>query len=158
MSDNTRIDDLIIKGIDRVEDKVEKVQDKVGSIDGEVRSLNTKFGQHEEMFKAHLETDQRMYEEFARMNSTLQENTESLKEHMRRTSVVEDSHREQHIALQAQHDALMKIDGRLKIFEDDKLKKMAVREYIAERWKLWLMYLGAFSTLIGIISKLTGII
>lgn len=158
MSDQNRIDDLIIKGIDRVEDKVEKIQDKVSSINGEVKDLNSKFGQHEELFRAHLETDQKMYEEFAVMNKTLIENTQSLKEHMKRTAVLEESHREQHKALKEQHKALMEISDRVKIFEDDKLKKQAVKEYIADRWKIWLMYLGAFSTVVGIISKLTGLI
>lgn len=148
--DKSRIDDLIIKGIDRVHDKMDKVDDKVNhlsektaNIETDVHELSSQFESHEHMFKEHLETDKKMYEEFAKMNDILRDNTESLKEHMRRTSLAEQ--------------AILKIDQRLSPIEQERLKKEAVREYLIGRWKRWLMYLGAISTALGIIGKLTGI-
>ena len=151
MSDDNRIDDLIIKGIDRVEDKVEKVKDQVTNVSSELTSLNAKFGTHEELFKAHLETDQKMYEEFSKMNTVLGENTQSLKEHMMQTNLVRE-------ATESVKNALVKIDGRLTPIEEERLKKAAVKDYIKERWKMWLICLGAVATLLGIISKLSGIL
>ena len=165
MSDEQRrIDDLIIKGIDRVEDKVEKVEDKVGElrdktgkIETDLHDLSSQFRSHEELFKAHLETDQKMYEEFSKMNEILRENTDSLKEHMAQTELVREEVKSARQMADNLKDALLKVDERLKPIEEEKLKKEAVKEYIAARWKKWLMILGAISTTLGIIGKLTGI-
>jgi chromosome segregation ATPase len=144
MSDNrSRIDNLIIKGIDKVEEKVGKVEEKVNDVELDLKELNSKFANHEEFFQRHLEADEKMYQEFAKMNDILRENTDSLKEHMRRTSLLEDS--------------LLKMNDRFIPIEDEYIKKKAIQDFIRCNKKKFIVYLGIVSTIIGIIVGITRI-
>ena len=142
---NDRIDEILIKGLDKVDEKCDDIKD-------EVRDLTSHFTVHESAFKKHLETDEKMYDELHRMNNILQDNTDSLKEHMHRTEVLEQSQ-------SIQNDALLKIDSRLQVFEENEMKKQAVKEYMKETSKRWGKILGLIATLLGIAAtaaKLAG--
>jgi L-lactate utilization protein LutB len=146
MSDD-RVDEILIRGLDKVDRKCDDIKDNVNS-------LNTKFATHEEQFRKHLETDERMYQELHRMNDILQSNTESLKEHMHRTELVEDTQ-------SVQNQALLKIDSRLQVFEQERIKKEAVKEYMKESAKKWAMKISIAGTIVGIlvgIAKLAGLL
>lgn len=153
--DSSRIDDLIMKGIDKVEEKVDKVGSKVETVESDLKDLNSQFRTHEEMFKKHLETDEKMYQEFAKMNNTLRDNTESLIEHMAQTKLVRQEVR---LARDMANDlkvAVEKIDGRLQPIEEDRIKKEAVKEFMKERAKKWSIYVGILGTIIGIIYTIS---
>jgi predicted nucleic acid-binding Zn-ribbon protein len=142
--DRSRIDNLITNGIDKVEQKVSKVEDKVNDVELDLKELNSKFGSHEDFFQRHLEADERMYQEFTKMNSILRENTDSLREHMRRTSMLEES--------------LLKINNRLTPIEDEHMRKKAIQNYMKDNKKRFIVYLGIASTIIGIIVGVTRLI
>lgn len=144
MSDD-RVDEILIRGLDKVDRKCDDIKDDVGE-------LTRRFETHETAFEQHLEQDKKMYEELHRMNDILQANTDSLKEHMVRTANVENTQ-------SVQNEALIKIDGRLQVIEEKEMKKEAVKEYLASKTKKWGIRLGLVSTVLGIIytvAKLAG--
>lgn len=144
MSDD-RVDDILIRGLDKVDRKCDEIKD-------DVDDLTRHFEKHEAAFERHQETDEKMYQELHRMNNILQENTESLREHMHRTENVENTQ-------SVQNEALMKIDDRLQVIEEKDMKKEAVKEFIAGSVKKWAVRLGLVSTALGIvatIAKLAG--
>jgi len=69
--------------LDRIENKIQDVADTINKIDKEVALQKAAFDDH-------IKQDERMYEEFKRMNDILQQNTDSLKEHMHRTELLEN--------------------------------------------------------------------
>ena len=144
MSDD-RIDEILINGLDKVDKKCEDIKD-------EVKDLTSHFIVHESAFKKHLETDEKMYDELHRMNNILQSNTESLQEHMYRTANVEETQ-------SVQNQALLKIDSRLKVFEENDIKKQAVKEFLKDTTKKWSIRIGIAGGIIGLLSgiaKLAG--
>lgn len=145
MSDD-RIDEILIRGLDKVDKKCDDIKD-------DVHELTRHFEKHEAAFVQHLETDEKMYGELHRMNDILQENTNSLNQHMHRTELLEESQN-------VQNNALLKIDDRLQVFENQQMKKEAVKEHLTAVTKKWTIRLGIISTVIGIltgIAKLTGL-
>ena len=65
-----------------LEQKLGYIQDKVDEVSSTVHKIDKDLAIHKSTFDDHLKQDERMYEEFKRMNDILQQNTESLKEHM----------------------------------------------------------------------------
>jgi DNA repair exonuclease SbcCD ATPase subunit len=68
--------------VDYIHDKLDEIADACQSIDKEVSLQKAAFDEH-------IKQDEKMYEEFKRMNDILQQNTDSLKEHMHRTDLLE---------------------------------------------------------------------
>lgn len=69
--------------IDYIQERLDKVVDKVHDISASVDTLTMSL-------ESHTKQDERMYDELKRSNDILAENTESLKDHMRRTQLLED--------------------------------------------------------------------
>ena len=126
------IDDVLNK-IDTVDSKVDQVTITIHKIDKEVALQKLTFDEH-------IKQDEKMYEEFRRMNDILQQNTQSLKEHMHRTELLEE--------------LVTKIDTRLSPFEIDKIQKEAVNQYRNEKLKKYGKVLGLIATAIGILAAL----
>ena len=132
--------------IDQIHDQIEDISDTVYKIDKEVAL-------HKAAFDDHLVQDEKMYEEFRRMNDILQQNTDSLKEHMRRTETAE----KQLILLS---DIVAKIDMRLAPIEKSRIENDAVAKYRAiNNGKLirWTKIIGAITAIIGAIIALKHI-
>lgn len=142
MSDD-RIDQLLISGLDKVDRKCDDIKD-------DVNELSRHFEKHEAAFVKHMETDEKMYEELHRMNNILQDNTDSLKEHMLRTANVENTQ-------SIQNEALLKIDDRLSAIEEQEIKKQAVKEFMKENAKKWSIRIGIAAGIVGIIATIIGI-
>lgn len=103
------------KKIDYIQDKLDSVADTCAKIDKEVAL-------QKQAFDDHLVQDERMYEEFKRMNNILQDNTNSLKEHMHRSDLLED--------------LVTKMDARFSPIQIEYERKEAVREYLVSKGKL----------------------
>ncbi len=96
--------------------KVDYIQDKVDEVASIVHKIDKEQALQKATFEDHLTQDERMYQEFMRMNNILQENTASLREHMLRTDMLET--------------LVMKVDARLAPIEIDRIKKDAVKAWL----------------------------
>jgi hypothetical protein len=94
------------------DDKVSWIRDKVEEVADTCHNIDKEVALQKAAFDDHLIQDERMFQEFKRMNDILQQNTNSLKEHMHRTDMLES--------------LAMKIDARLAPIEIDRIKKAAV--------------------------------
>jgi methyl-accepting chemotaxis protein len=126
--------------LNKIDSKLDEVSDAVYKIDKEVALQKAAFDEH-------IKQDEKMYEEFKRMNDILSANTESLKEHMQRTAIAEQR---QHIL----EDLVKSIDSRLSPFEQNKLEEEAVRKYRNEKLKKIAKILGIIATLVAIVAGL----
>jgi hypothetical protein len=122
--------------LNSIQDRVDEVYDTVHRIDKEV-ALNRS------AFDDHMAQDKLIYEEFKRMNDLLQQNTESLREHMRRTDMLED--------------IVQKMDARFTPIELEHVERQFVQKYKEERKKkikdimvFWTKIAGGLSAAIAI--------
>lgn len=129
MSDEKKNDNYIRANISEIKRDVEKLNEQASNIDKNLIAYKVAFDQH-------LEQDERMYQEFKRMNDLLFENTMSLKEHMHRTSLLEQT--------------MLKMDERLAPIEVERIKKQAVGAFIKEKVYLSGKVLAAITAAIGL--------
>lgn len=96
MSDRDRIDDMLMKGIDKVESKLDKIVDKIDALEISAAKDKAEHKTHENVSELmssslhnHIKRDDEVQEQIDDklqvLSETLHDNTESLKEHMRRT-------------------------------------------------------------------------
>lgn len=126
--------------LNKIDSKLDEVSDAVYKIDKEVALQKAAFDEH-------IKQDEKMYDEFKRMNDILSANTESLKEHMQRTAIAEKRQ-------QILEDLVKSIDTRLSPFEQHKLEEEAVKKYRNEKLKKIGKILGIIATLIAIVAGL----
>lgn len=108
--------------------KIDYIQSKVDSVSELVINIDKDMAIQKAALEAHTKQDEKMYDEFRRMNDILQENTLSLKEHMGRTAILEE--------------IAKKMDDRLNNVEVDRIQKAAVRDWVMSRLK-FIAKLGA---------------
>lgn len=121
------IDEMLSK----IDTKLDEVSDAVHKVDKEVALQKAAFDDH-------LKQDEKMYEEFRRMNDILQQNTESLKEHMHRTELLED--------------LVQKMDLRLAPIEREKIEKEAIQKYRKEKLIQIAKVAGAITAVLGALA------
>ncbi len=101
-----------------IKDDIKELKSAVDGIESQVNQLDKALAQYQITREHHQQQDERMYEELKRMNDILLSNTESLKQHMRRTELLEA--------------AVMKMNDRISPLELENIKKAAVRSWIKE--------------------------
>lgn len=129
--------EYLSKHLDKLEKTIEKVDEKCDHIDKSVAL----FGQQ---FEEHMKQDELMYSEFKRMVDILQDNTNDIKYHIARTDELQN--------------LVTSINARLTPFEQEKLKKEAVREFLMERSMWWgkrVTIIGSILTLIYYVLRIT---
>lgn len=119
--------------LNKIDEKLDGVSDAIYKVDKEVALQKAAFDEH-------IKQDEKMYEEFKRMNDILQQNTNSLKEHMHRTNLLED--------------IVQKMDDRLSPIVQERLEEEAIKKYRNAKLKKWGKILGIIATIIGIIAGL----
>jgi DNA-directed RNA polymerase sigma subunit (sigma70/sigma32) len=102
------------KKLDYIQERVDTVVDRVADLSKSIEALKTSF-------EHHVGQDEKMYEELVRLNDTLDHNTASLKEHMRRTDLLEDY--------------VKGVDARFSPLEMELLRKKAVGSWISQHMK-----------------------
>lgn len=117
------------ENLSQIRSKLDDISDTCSKIDKELALQKA-------AFDAHLAQDERMYEEFKRMNNILAENTDSLKEHMRRTSMLEE--------------VILNINGRLGPIEVEHIQKQAVSAYVNSMLRFIGKAAGAMTALFGL--------
>jgi hypothetical protein len=121
-----------------LDDKIDYIKDRVEDVAASIHSVDKELAAQKASFNDHIKQDAMMFEEFKRMNNILQENTNSLKEHMQRTDMLED--------------LVRSIDARLSPFEQYKIESEAIKKYRSEKLKKIGMILGIIATIIVIIT------
>lgn len=130
-----------------LDDKVTYIQEKIEEVSDMVYKIDKEVALQKAAFDDHLDQDEKMYEEFKRMNDILQVNTESLKEHMHRTEVAEKQ-------LEILSDLVYKIDNRLSPIEKEKLQEDAVKHYRNQKIVEIAKILGLITAVIGVITAI----
>jgi DNA repair exonuclease SbcCD ATPase subunit len=118
--------------LNKIDTKLDEMSDVIHKVDKDVAL-------HKAAFEDHTKADEKMYDELRRMNDILQTNTESLKEHMHRTELLED--------------LVKKMDQRLSPIEEERIQIEAIKKYKHEKLEKiiqWGKILGVILTLIGI--------
>ena len=121
---------------DKLNDKLGYIQEKIDEVSDLVHRIDKEVALQKNAFDDHLDQDERMYQEFKRMNDILQQNTDSLKEHMHRTELLES--------------IVTKMDERLSPMELEHLKKTAVRSWVKDNAILLAKIFGAISAVAGV--------
>lgn len=129
--------------IDEIHEKVDEISDALYRIDKEVALQKVAFDDH-------LVQDEKMYQEFKRMNDILQQNTDSLKEHMRRTETAEKQ-------LVLLSELVSKIDSRLAPIEQNRIEEEAVKKYRNDKIIKIAKTISAIAAAIGAIMALKNI-
>lgn len=127
-----------------VDDKLNYIQEKIDDVANCVGRIDKEVALQKAAFDDHLKQDERMYEEFKRMNDILQQNTDSLKEHMHRTELLEE--------------IVQKMDVRLSPIEKQNIEQQAVKAYRHELMIKLAKIVGAVVGLIGALTTLWPII
>jgi CMP-N-acetylneuraminic acid synthetase len=71
------------------DDKIDYIQERVDTVVDRVHDMSVTLSTHVNAFVAHTQQDEKMWLEMKRTNDILQDNTASLKDHMRRTELLE---------------------------------------------------------------------
>lgn len=129
------LDDMLNK----IDNKLDDVADSIHKVDKEVALQKAAFDDH-------IKQDEKMYEEFKRMNDILQVNTDSLKEHMHRTELAE----KQLVLLE---ELVKTMDARLAPIELAKIEEAAIHKYKVDKFKKYGKIIGAIATVIGILAS-----
>jgi DNA replication protein DnaD len=103
------------------EKKLDYIQSKVDSVADTVANIDKDMALQKAALEAHTKQDEKMYEEFTRMNDILQVNTASLKEHMQQTMLLKE--------------LVIKMDKRLSPMEVEYIQKTAVKDWVLTRVK-----------------------
>jgi uncharacterized protein YukE len=126
-----------------LEQKISYIQEKLDDVASTVHKIDKEVALQKAAFDDHQKQDEGMYEELKRMNNILQENTESLREHMHRTELLEK--------------VVKTIDDRLSPLEQEKIKKEAVDHYRKDKLFQIGKWLGIVATIVGIIAGIKGL-
>lgn len=123
-----------------IDGKLDYIQEKLDSVENCVSKIDKEVALQKAAFDDHLKQDERMYEEFKRMNDILQQNTESLKEHMHRTELLET--------------IVQKMDMRLSPLEKENIEQQAVAKYRKDSMVRVAKVIGI---LVGVISAIAAL-
>lgn len=124
--------------------KIDYIQEKLDDVASTCANIDKEVALQKQAFDDHLSQDERMYQEFKRMNDILQQNTDSLKEHMYRSDMLET--------------LMTKMEERYSPVAKEFERKQAVRDWSVAKLKLMGKLgaaLSALGTILAIIHHLS---
>lgn len=121
----------------KTEDILEKMDEKLDNVVDSIYKVDKEVALQKAAFDEHIKQDEKMYDELKRMNNILQQNTDSLKEHMHRTDLLEQM--------------LSKMDQRLSPIELQKIEEEAINKYRNDKLIKYGKVLGVIATAIGVL-------
>lgn len=131
--------DLISKDLEFVKDTVQETGRRISNLESSMSDFHKDFSEH-------IATDRQMGHEIAYIRKTLEKNTESLIEHMRRTELNEMALNE----LKAMND---KMDSRLEPLEKSYIEKQTIVKVVAKISAFIGGLIGFASLMYEILSK-----
>lgn len=125
---------MSIKDDKHLYEQLDSMSDTIQNIDKELALQRAALEAHKDTFERHIKNNSDLYSEFKRMNNILQQNTDSLKEHMHRTSILEES--------------VTKINDRFSPVEIDFIENKAIKTW-KKNWFLLSLKIGVALATIG---------
>jgi DNA replication protein DnaD len=119
-----------------IDQKLSDIQGRIEEVSDTTHKIDKELALQKAAFEDHMKQDEKMYEEFKRMNDILQINTESLKEHMHRTELLES--------------VVQKMDMRLSPIEIEHIESQAIKRYRKEKLMLMIKIIGALAALVAV--------
>lgn len=133
-----KITDLISKDLEFVKDTVTDTSKRISNLESSMSSF-------EKDFSEHIATDRQLAQEISRISKTLEKNTDSLIEHMRRTEINE-------LNINELKNISIKIDSRLQPLESAFVERSGVMKFAAKVGA----FIGIAVTVATLIYKLLG--
>ncbi len=116
--------------------KIDYIQERVDSIATTMASIDKEVALQKASFDSHSQQDEGMYSELKRMNDILQQNTESLKEHMGNNLLLKEM--------------IVSMNKRLEPLEIEFIEKIAVRNWVMSKAKFIGKVGGAVGAIAGV--------
>lgn len=110
--------DLISRDLEFVKDTVLDTSKRISNLENSMSSF-------EKDFSEHIATDKQLAQEISRIGKTLEKNTDSLIEHMRRTEINE-------LSINELKTISLKLDSRLQPLEESFVEKAGVVKFMAK--------------------------
>jgi DNA replication protein DnaD len=101
--------------------KIDYIQERLEGVATSVAKIDKDNAIQRIALEEHTKSDEKMYEELKRMNDILQQNTDSLKEHMHRSDLLED--------------LVHKMDKRISPIELERVQRAAVKDFLHKNIK-----------------------
>lgn len=130
-----------------LDEKISYIQEKVEEVSSTVHKIDKEVALQKAAFDEHIKQDEKMYEEFKRMNDILQINTESLREHIHRTEIAEQQ-------LSILENLAKNIDERLAPIEKERVEKDAISKYRSDLLIKLAKIIGIISTMVAIVATI----
>ena len=102
-----------------IDDKVDRIENNLEDVKATVNNIDKELALHKASLEEQKEHDTRAWDELKRMNDILQQNTNSLNEHMRRTDILEDM--------------VQRFDTRFSPIELSYIEQKVIDKYILDR-------------------------
>lgn len=122
------------------------IYDLLKEVREDQKDLAKEMTEHKTVFQDHIEQDAKMYSELVKMNNTLSENTEIVKEHERRSKAIEL------IVLGDGTEKNKGLVGRLNKLEEPEKAK----EYMYKKYMKVFKFIAAFGAAFGVVGKYFG--
>jgi hypothetical protein len=116
-----------------LDDKLTHIREKIDEVSETAYKIDKEVALQKAAFDAHMAQDEKMYEEFKRMNDILQENTLSLKEHMAQTMLL--------------REMVLKMDSRMMPLEVKHIEENAIKHFRKDKLMIILKIAGAIAAL-----------
>ena len=116
--------------------KIDYIQSRIDSVADSVATMSTDAALQRAALENHTKQVEDMYEQLKRMNNILQKNTDSLKEHMHRTDLLEG--------------IVVKMDERFTPIEVAHLENAAIKHWIYDKSKFVAKVGGAILAVAGV--------
>jgi hypothetical protein len=116
--------------------KIDYIQERVDSVASTIAGIDKDMAIQKANFEVHTRQDEQMYCELKRMNDILQQNTDSLKEHMDNNVLLKDM--------------INNMNKRLEPIEIEFIQKAAVRSWVMSKAKFIGKVGGAIVAVIGV--------
>lgn len=124
---------------------LEFVKDTVTDTSKRINNLETSMSSFEKDFAEHIATDRQLAQEIERIGKTLEKNTDSLVEHIRRTEINE-------MNINELKNISLKIDQRLQPLENAHVERAGVMKFAAKLGA----FIGVAAGVATLIYKLLG--
>lgn len=134
-----------------LDEKVELIRERLDDVSATVHKVDKDIALYKHILEEHFKQDEKMYVEFKRMNDILQQNTDSLKEHMYRTELAEKQ-------LAVLEELARKIDERVSSIEEEKVRAQAISKYKHELVIKIGKVLGIITSLIALVSGIVSLL
>jgi len=122
------------------EDMLNKISDKLDELQKSTHNIDKEVALQKASFENHLDHHDRMLEEYKRTNDILQANTDSLREHMHRTELLES--------------LVADMQARITPLEKQKIQQDAVQDHKLSTLKKWGKIGAGIATGLGVLMAI----